>query len=86
VHLYLEFAKSGGIRSCAPMLLFRPFSSGWSGAKLCSCCHLVTFNLVHDEVSGGEYHEGRIGGPVMEVRVSALLRDLLGVLDFAAAV
>jgi hypothetical protein len=38
--------------------------------------------LVHDEVRGGEYHEGRIGGLAMEVRVYALLRDLLGVLDF----
>jgi hypothetical protein len=36
VHLCLEFAGSGGTRSCAPMLLFRPFGSGGSGAKLCS--------------------------------------------------
>jgi hypothetical protein len=36
VHLCLEFAGLGGIRSCAPMLLFRPFGSGGSGAKLCS--------------------------------------------------
>jgi hypothetical protein len=34
VHLCLEFARSGGIRSCAPMLLFLPFGSGGSGAKL----------------------------------------------------
>jgi hypothetical protein len=32
--LCLEFAGSGGIRSCAPMLLFRPFGSGGSGVKL----------------------------------------------------
>jgi hypothetical protein len=42
--------------------------------------------LVYDEVRGGEYHEGRIGGLEMEVRVSALLRDLLGVPGFVAAV
>jgi hypothetical protein len=35
VQLCLEFAGSGGIRSCAPMLLFRPFGSRGSGAKLC---------------------------------------------------
>jgi hypothetical protein len=29
-------------------------------------------------VRDGEYHEGRIGRLAMEVRVSALLRDLLG--------
>jgi hypothetical protein len=34
VHLCLKFARSGGIRSCAPMILFRPFGSGGSGAKL----------------------------------------------------
>ena len=33
----LEFAGSGGIRSLAPMLLFRPFGSGGSGAKLFFC-------------------------------------------------
>jgi hypothetical protein len=33
-----------------------------------------------------KYHEDQIGGLAMEVRVSALLRDLLGVLGFAAAV
>jgi hypothetical protein len=42
--------------------------------------------LVHGEVRGGEYHEGRIGGLALEVRVSTLLRDLLGVLGFATAV
>jgi hypothetical protein len=36
-------------------------------------------NFVHDEVEGEEYHEGRIRGLAMEVRVSALLRDLLSV-------
>jgi hypothetical protein len=35
VQLCLEFAESGGIRSCAPMLLFRPFGSGGIGTKLC---------------------------------------------------
>jgi hypothetical protein len=34
VQLCLEFAGSGGIRSYAPMLLFRPFGSGGSGTKL----------------------------------------------------
>jgi hypothetical protein len=34
VHLCLEFAGSGGIRSCAPMHLFRPFASGGSGTTL----------------------------------------------------
>jgi hypothetical protein len=42
--------------------------------------------LVHGEVRGGEYHKGWIEGLAIEVRVSALLRDLLGVLVFAAAV
>jgi hypothetical protein len=41
--------------------------------------------LVHSEVRDGEYHEDQIGGLAMEVRVYALLRDLLGVLGFAAA-
>jgi hypothetical protein len=36
--------------------------------------------LVYGEVRGGEYHEGWIGGLAMEIRVYALLRDLLGVL------
>jgi hypothetical protein len=36
VNLCLEFAGSSGIRSWAPMLLFRPFGSGGSDAKLCS--------------------------------------------------
>jgi hypothetical protein len=42
--------------------------------------------LIHGEVRDREYHEGQIRGLSMEVRVSALLRDLLDVLDFAAAV
>jgi hypothetical protein len=42
--------------------------------------------LVHGEVRGREYHEDRIGGLAMEVRLFALLRDLLGILGFAAAV
>jgi hypothetical protein len=46
----------------------------------------IRWHLVHDEVRGGEYHEGRIGGLTMEVRVSALLRDLLGAMGFAKAV
>jgi hypothetical protein len=41
--------------------------------------------LVHGEVRGREYHEGQIGRLATEVRVSALLRDLLlGVLGFAS--
>jgi hypothetical protein len=34
VHLCLEFAGLGGIRSCAPMLLFLQFGSGGSVTKL----------------------------------------------------
>ena len=60
------------------MLLFRPFGSGGSGAKLGSVLPASDI-LVHGEVSDGEFHEGRIGGLAMEVRVSMLLRDLLGV-------
>jgi hypothetical protein len=41
--------------------------------------------LVHGELRGREYHEGQIEGLAMEVRVFALLRDLLDVLDFKAA-
>jgi hypothetical protein len=40
--------------------------------------------LVHDE--NKEAENSRIEGLAIEVRVFALLRDLLGVLDFAAAV
>jgi hypothetical protein len=67
------------------MLLFQPFGSGGSGAKLRSLLPLVDF-LVNDEVRGGDFHEGRIGGLAMEVVVFALLRGLLGVPGFAAAV
>jgi hypothetical protein len=35
--------------------------------------------LIHGEVGDGEFYEDRIGGLTMEVRVSMLLRDLLGV-------
>jgi hypothetical protein len=51
---------SGGIRSCAPMLLFRPFGSGGSGMKLRSLLPSGDI-LVHGEVRDEEYHEGRIG-------------------------
>ena len=60
------------------MLLFRPFGSGGSGAKLCTVLPASDI-LVHGDVSDGEFHEGRIGGLAMEVRVFVLLRDLLGV-------
>jgi hypothetical protein len=73
----------GGIRSCALMLLFRPFGSGGSGAQLCSVLPSDNF-LVQGEIRGGEYHESRIGGLAMEVRVSAILRDMLGILALAA--
>jgi hypothetical protein len=46
----------------------------------------IRWHLVYGEVSGGEYHEGQIGGFEMEVQISALLRVLLDVLGFAAAV
>jgi hypothetical protein len=42
--------------------------------------------LVHGEVRDEEYLEDWIEGLAMEVRISVLLRDLLGVLNFAAAV
>jgi hypothetical protein len=67
------------------MLLIRPLGSGGSGAKL---CYLFPSSdtLVHGEVRDREYHESWIGGLGMEVRVFALLRDSLGVPDFAATV
>jgi hypothetical protein len=74
----------GGIPSRAFMLLFRSFGSGGSGAKLYS--FLPPGDIFHGEVRGGEYHGGRIGGLAMEVRVSALLRDLLGFPGFTAAI
>jgi hypothetical protein len=50
VHLCLEFAGLGGIRSCAPMILFRLFGSGGSGAKLCPLLPLDDFwSLVKSE-------------------------------------
>jgi hypothetical protein len=73
------------IQSCTPMLLFQPFGSGGSDAKLypvLSSCDI----LVHGEVRGGEYHEDRIGELAMEVQVFTLLRNLLGVPASAAAV
>ena len=60
------------------MLLFRPFGSGGSGAKLCTVLPASDF-LIHGDVSDGEFHDGRIAGLAMEVQVSVLLRDLLGV-------
>jgi hypothetical protein len=42
--------------------------------------------LVHGKIRGGEYHEGRIRGLTMEVRVSILLMGLLSVLSFAAPI
>jgi hypothetical protein len=42
--------------------------------------------LIHGEIRGMKYHEGRTVGLAMEVRVSVMLRDLLGVLDVATAV
>jgi hypothetical protein len=66
----MEFAGSGGIPLCALILLFRPFGSEGSGVKLYSFLPLGI--LVHDEVRDEEYYEGRIGGLVMEVRVSML--------------
>jgi hypothetical protein len=46
----------------------------------------IRSHLVHGEVRGEEYHEGRIRGLAMEVRISSLFRDLLGVLGFEATV
>jgi hypothetical protein len=66
------------------MILFQLFSSGGSG-KLCSVLPSGDI-LVHGEIIGGEYDEGQIGGLAMEVRVSVLLRDLLGILGFTAAI
>jgi hypothetical protein len=67
------------------MLLFRPFGSRGSGAKLCSV--LPSYDiLVHGAIIGGEYHEDRIEGIAMEFRVSVMLRNLLGVLDVTATI
>jgi hypothetical protein len=67
------------------MLLFQPFDFGGTNAKLCS---MLPSNdiLVHGEIRGGEYHDGRIGGLAMKVQVSALLRHLLGIPGFATTV
>jgi hypothetical protein len=62
------------------MLLFRPFGSRGSGAKLCSLLPSDDI-LVHGEITHWKYHEGRIRELAMEVRVSVLLRELLGVLE-----
>lgn len=59
VNRCVEFAGFGGIRSCAPMLLFRPFGSRVSGAKICSVLP-VSGILVHGVIGDGEYHEGRL--------------------------
>jgi hypothetical protein len=60
------------------ILLFRPFGYEGSGVKLGSVLPANDF-LIHGEVGDGEFYEDRIGGLTMEVRVSMLLRDLLGV-------
>jgi hypothetical protein len=67
------------------MLLFRPFGSGGSEAEPCSVLPSDDI-LVHGEIRGGENLEGWFRGLAMEVRVSILLRGLLGVLSFAAAI
>jgi hypothetical protein len=65
------------------MLSFHPFGFAGSDAKLCS---LLSSRYILLEVRGGEYHECQIGVLAAEVEVSALLINLLGVLDFTAAV
>jgi hypothetical protein len=67
------------------MILFQPFGSGGSSVKLHSLLPSGDI-LVYGKVRNGEYHEGWIGGLAMELYVSALLRDLLGVQGFPAAV
>jgi hypothetical protein len=57
----------GGIRSDAPMPLFRPIGSGGCIAKLCS--FFSYGNMLHGKVRCGEYHQDRIGGLAMEVQV-----------------
>jgi hypothetical protein len=42
--------------------------------------------LIMVKIRGEKYHESRIAGLAMEVRVCVMLRDLLGVLVFSAAV
>jgi hypothetical protein len=42
--------------------------------------------LIMVKIRGGKYHEGRIGGLAMEVRVFVMLRDFLGVLVLSVAV
>jgi hypothetical protein len=66
------------------MLLFQSLGSGGSRAKLRSLLPVGDI-LVHGEVRDWEYHQVRINGLAMEVRVSALLRDVLGVLGFIEA-
>jgi hypothetical protein len=81
----LKFTRLVGIWSSVPMLLFRPFGSEGTSAKFCYVLPSDDI-LVHGDIRGGEYHEGRIGGLAMEVRISVMLRDLLGVLGFAAVI
>jgi hypothetical protein len=55
----MEFFGRGGIRSYAPMRLFRSFVSEGASRSSILSCHTVT--LVLDEVRGGEYHDDLIG-------------------------
>ena len=81
----LQFAGSGGIRSRAPMFLFRPFGSGGSVAKLYSVLTSGDF-LVHGEVRRRNIMKAGLVDWLKEVRVSVMLRDLLGVPGSAAVV
>jgi hypothetical protein len=53
--------------------------------KLCSVSPSDDI-LVHGEIRGGKYDEGRIGGLAIEVQVSVLLKGLLSVLNFTPTI
>jgi hypothetical protein len=67
------------------MFLLRPFDFGGTGTKFCSVLPSDDI-LVHGEIRGREYYEGRIEGLAMDVRVCVILRDLLDVLYVATTV
>jgi hypothetical protein len=67
------------------MFLFRPFGSGGSAAKLYSVLTSGDF-LVHGEVRRRNIMKAGLVDWLKEVRVSVMLRDLLGVPGSAAVV
>ena len=67
------------------MFLFRPFGSGGSGVKLYSVFTSGDF-LVHGEVRRRNIMKAGLVVWLKEVRVSVMLRDLLGVPGSASVV